>query len=108
MNKLLLLIPLFIFAVSEQYDGPHSCPKNGVHHNIAEQRYTSYGESEVKALAISGKTAKATLYGEAKLNLNVSDEIKVTAYGEAKVGYKGNPQIRKGLSIGGVKIYKID
>ncbi|MGY0035833.1 head GIN domain-containing protein [Pedobacter sp. NJ-S-72] len=76
--------------------------------DIAEQRYTSYGESEVKALAISGKTAKATLYGEAKLNLNVSDEIKVTAYGEAKVGYKGNPQIRKGLSIGGVKIYKID
>lgn len=76
--------------------------------NITEQRFTVYGESKINTLGVTGKTAKATLYGEAELSLNVSDQLKVTAYGEAKVGYKGNPEIRKGLNIGNVKIYKLN
>lgn len=76
--------------------------------NITEQRFTVYGQSKVNTLGVTGKTARATLYGEAELSLNVSDQLKVTAYGEAKVGYKGNPEIRKGLNIGNVKIYKLN
>lgn len=76
--------------------------------NIADQRFTAYGESKIDALAIKNSTSTATLYGEAELKLNVSDQIKVTSFGEAKIGYKGSPEIKKGLNIGKVQIYKID
>lgn len=76
--------------------------------NIIDQRFTAYGESKINTLAVTGKTAKATLYGESQLELNVSDLIKVTAFGEAKIGYKGNPQVKKGIVIGKAKIYQIN
>lgn len=76
--------------------------------SIDEQRFTSYGESKVNALGIKNNITRATVYGESELELNVKDEIKVTAYGEAKVNYKGNPVIKKGITIGGLKIKKID
>ena len=75
---------------------------------VDEQRFTSYGESKVNALGIKNNVTRATVYGESELEVNVKDEIKVTAYGEAKVNYKGNPVIKKGITIGGVKIKKID
>jgi hypothetical protein len=75
---------------------------------VEEQKFTSYGESEVNALNIKSKVAKATLYGESKLNLNVSDLLKVTSFGESKVRYKGNPEIKKGITIGGSKISQIN
>ena len=76
--------------------------------NIEEQRITSYGESKVNALPVKSKFARLTLYGESEINVSTSDQISVTAFGEAKVNYKGNPQIKKGVTIGGVKIHKID
>lgn len=76
--------------------------------SIDEQRFTSYGESKIDALAIKNSTSVATLYGEAELKLNASDQIKVTSFGEAKVGYKGSPAIKRGINIGKVNIYKID
>lgn len=74
---------------------------------ITEQKFTIYGESKINALAISNNITRCTCYGEAELNVNVADQLKVTAFGEARVGYKGDPQIRKGLNIGEVKIFKI-
>jgi hypothetical protein len=76
--------------------------------SIDEQKFTTYGESKVNALGIANKITRSVAYGESELELNTSDEIKVTAYGEAKVSYKGNPTIKKGITIGGVKIRKLD
>jgi hypothetical protein len=76
--------------------------------NITEQKFTAYGESKVNALAVNNSITRATLYGETELNLNVSAKIKVTSFGEAKIGYKGNPEIQKGIAIGKLKVYKID
>ena len=76
--------------------------------NVTDQKFTAYGESKVNALGISNNITRATLYGEAKLDLNTSDEIRVTAFGNAKIGYKGTPEIKRGLSIGNAKIYKIN
>ena len=76
--------------------------------NITDQKFTAYGESKVNALGIKNNITRATLYGEAKLELNASDQIKVTAFGEAKIGYKGTPEIKRGLSIGNAKIYKME
>lgn len=76
--------------------------------NVAEQKFTSYGESEINTLGIKNLVTRATLYGESQLKLNVSDQIRVTAFGDSKIGYKGNPEIKKGISIGKVDIYKIN
>lgn len=75
---------------------------------INEQRFTAYGESKVNSLAVNGSTAKATLYGESELSLNVLDQINVTAFGNSKIGYMGDPVIKKGITIGNTKIYKIN
>lgn len=76
--------------------------------NVAENRIIAYGESKVDMMDISNKDSKLTAYGEAEFMLNTSDRIKVTAYGEAVVEYKGSPDVRKGITIGDVKIYGID
>jgi len=75
---------------------------------IKDQKITAYGESKVNALAIDNSKTKLTVYGESDISLNVSELLKVTAYGEATIKYSGNAQIKKGLTIGGVKISQID
>ena len=79
--------------------------KSGVAKN---QKYTSYGEGKINSLAVSGNTGQITAYGEANIRLNVSDEIKITSFGDSKLEYKGNPEISKGLNIGGTQISRID
>jgi len=64
-----------------------------------------YGESRV---IITGRQSKVTAYGEAEFRLNVSDRIKITSIGQAKLRYMGNPDIVKGIHIGGVDMQKLD
>jgi hypothetical protein len=75
--------------------------------SITEQKFTTYGTSEANTLAISNKITRSTCYGESKLKVNVSDLLKVSAFGEAQVGYTGNPEVKKGIAIGSVKVYRI-
>jgi Putative auto-transporter adhesin, head GIN domain len=78
-----------------------------------------YGESTVNftevhiskmytTAAIAGQSAKVTAFGEAEFRVNVSDRIKITAIGEARLCYMGNPEIVKGIHIGGVDLQKLD
>jgi hypothetical protein len=79
--------------------------KSGV---VNKQYYTCYGEGKINTTAISGRQSKVTAYGEAKFRLNVSDRIKITSIGQAKLRYMGNPDIVKGIHIGGVDMQKLD
>jgi len=79
--------------------------KSGV---VNKQYYTCYGEGKVNTTAISGRESKLTAYGEAEFRLNVSDRIKITSIGQAKLRYMGNPDIVKGIHIGGVDMQKLD
>ena len=63
--------------------------------SIVEQRYTCYGDAEVNALAITGRTSHITTYGDADISINVSDRIKITAFGDAKVRYKGDRKLQR-------------
>ena len=76
--------------------------------NVRQQKIVAYGESKVNMEEIENSKTKLTAYGEAEFALNTSDQIRVTAYGEAVVGYKGTPDIKKGITIGDVRIYSID
>jgi Putative auto-transporter adhesin, head GIN domain len=79
--------------------------KSGV---INKQYYTCYGEGKVNTTGIAGRESKLTAYGEAEFKLNVSDRIKISAIGQAKLRYMGNPDIVKGIHIGGVDMQKLD
>lgn len=79
--------------------------KSGV---VNRQYYTCYGEGKVNTTGITGQRSKITAYGEAEFRLNVSDRIKITSIGQAKLCYMGNPDIVKGIHIGGVDVKKLD
>jgi hypothetical protein len=79
--------------------------KSGV---VNKQYYTCYGEGKINTTAIAGRQSKVTAYGEAEFRLNVSDRIKITSIGQAKLRYMGNPDIVKGIHIGGVDVQKLD
>ncbi|APS40265.1 head GIN domain-containing protein [Salegentibacter sp. T436] len=71
---------------------------------IMQQKIRAYGASTVNALEAKTQTSKITAYGESDFFINATEEIKITAYGEASLEYKGNPEIKKGLVLGGLKI----
>jgi hypothetical protein len=75
---------------------------------VNKQSFTCYGEGRVNTTAISGEEAKVTAYGESDFALNVADRIKITSFGESKLRYKGNPQIVKGINVGGVDVARLD
>ncbi|HTI89700.1 MAG TPA: DUF2807 domain-containing protein, partial [Puia sp.] len=79
--------------------------KSGI---VNKQYYTCYGEGKINTTAISGRESRLTAYGEAEFRLNVSDRIKITSIGQAKLRYMGNPDIVKGIHIGGVDLQKLD
>jgi hypothetical protein len=75
---------------------------------INQQYFTCYGEGKIDATAITGQEARVTAFGEAEFRVNVSDLIKITAFGDAKICYRGNPEIVKGIHLGGVDVQKLD
>lgn len=76
--------------------------------SVNEQYFTCYGEAKINTTAITGRESKLTAYGEAEFSLNVSDRIKITSLGKAKLRYMGNPDIVKGIHIGGIDLQRID
>lgn len=76
--------------------------------SIDKQFYICYGEGRVNTTAISGEEAKLTAYGEADFIMNVSGRIRISSFGEATLRYKGNPQIVKGINVGGIDVARLD
>ena len=75
---------------------------------IQQQKYISYGVSNVDALAIANEDTRIIAYGEAELKVNASNRIRITAYGKASLKYKGDAEIVKGVNIGDTTIKKLE
>lgn len=75
---------------------------------IQQQKYISYGISNVDALAIANEDTRIIAYGEAELKINASNRIRITAYGKASLKYKGDAEIVKGVNIGDTTIKKLE
>ena len=73
-----------------------------------EQRIIVYGSSEINLVSVENQRTKLTAYGEAEFKIFSQERIKFTAYGEAVLEYKGNPEIRRGITIGDSEIEKIN
>jgi hypothetical protein len=64
------------------------------------QRYRLYGENKIDSRAFASETISTTIYGEGRLSVNASDEIRINAFGEPQVNVIGNSHISRGIIIG--------
>jgi hypothetical protein len=64
------------------------------------QRYTLYGENKVDGRGLAGATITTNIYGEGRLQVNASDEVKINAFGEPRIDVEGTSMINKGLILG--------
>ena len=64
------------------------------------QRYRLYGVNKIDTQALSSETVSTTIYGEGRLSVNASDEIRINAFGEPRVNVSGNSHISRGIIIG--------
>ena len=64
------------------------------------QRYRLYGVNKIDTRALSSETISTTIYGEGRLSINASDEVRINAIGEPRVNVSGNSHISRGIIIG--------
>jgi hypothetical protein len=70
----------------------------------ARQRYRSFGENSIDTRNMAGAVTSTSLFGDSRLHLNASDEIRVTAFGESDVRYTGGGHLSKRLVFGEASI----
>ncbi len=73
-----------------------------------KQQYRIYGENRLDTENLTGKTVSAHSYGDSQLRVYASDRIGVMALGESDIRYAGGANLRKGLVIGEVTIYRTE
>ena len=76
--------------------------------STVNQNITAFGEGEINLVDVDNKNSKLKAYGEAEFRVQSSKRIKFTAYGEAELYYKGDAEVKKGLSFGDSQINRID
>jgi len=64
------------------------------------QRYRLYGVNKIDTHSLSSETISTTIYGEGRLSVNASDEVRINAFGEPRVNVSGNSHISRGIIIG--------
>jgi hypothetical protein len=73
----------------------------------ARQRYRSFGENAIDTRNVAGTITSTSLFGDSRLHLNASDEIRVTAFGESDVRFTGGGHLSKRLVFGEASIGRI-
>lgn len=68
--------------------------------NADHQRYALYGENKVDSRALTGATISTQIYGEGRLMVNATDEVKINAIGEPHIEVEGTSFINKGIILG--------
>lgn len=74
----------------------------------ASQVFKSYGESKIDAALLNSDFSRVTSYGENTFNLNSKEKIKVWAFGDASINYSGDAEIQRLITIGEIKVNKIN
>lgn len=64
------------------------------------QRYRIYGVNKIDTHALASETISTTIYGEGRLSVNASDDVRINAFGEPKVNVSGTSHISRGIIIG--------
>ena len=62
--------------------------------------YKTYGVNKIDTRGLRSVTSTTTIYGEGRINLNSTEEVRVNSFGEPSLYVSGNPIISKGIVIG--------
>lgn len=62
--------------------------------------YKLYGNNEVDSRGLQSVTSNTTVYGDAKVTINVTEEVRVNAFGDHSLFVSGSPVISRGIIIG--------
>ncbi len=62
--------------------------------------YKMYGVNKIDTRGLRSVTSSTTIYGEGRINLNTTEELRVTSFGEPSLNVLGDPIISKGIVIG--------
>ena len=64
------------------------------------QRYRLYGANKIDTRSLSSETISTTIYGEGRLSVNATNEVRINAFGEPEVNVSGTSHISRGIVIG--------
>ena len=70
--------------------------------------YHSYGESDIETESLNTKITRIWAMGDSEFKVNADEKIRFSSLGESKVKYLGDPDVRKGITIGENKVKKLD
>ena len=62
--------------------------------------YKMYGVNKIDTRGLRSVTSNATVYGEGRINLNTTEELRLNSFGEPRVDVIGDPIISKGMVFG--------
>ncbi len=74
------------------------------HGSVSQQTYRLYGENRIDNSGLNSETVFTSIYGEAKVRLNASNQVRITSFGEPQIEVSGTADIRKGLMVGRANI----
>lgn len=66
--------------------------------------YKLYGENKVDTKGLVSVTSNTTIYGEGRISLNSTEEVRVNSFGEPSLYVTGSPHISKGIIVGRANI----
>lgn len=66
--------------------------------------YKMYGENKIDTRGVTSVTSNATIYGEGRMSLHSTEEVRVNSFGEPSLYVLGSPLISKGIILGNAKI----
>jgi hypothetical protein len=66
--------------------------------------YKMYGVNKIDTRGLRSVTSSTTIYGEGRINVNTTEELRVNSFGEPSVYVTGGPVITKGIVIGRANI----
>ncbi len=69
-----------------------------------QQTYRLYGENRVDNSALNSETIFTSIYGEAKVRLFATNQVRITSFGEPEIEVGGSADIHKGIMVGRASI----
>jgi hypothetical protein len=66
--------------------------------------YKMFGENQIDTHGLTSVTSATTVYGEGRISLYATEEVRVSSFGEPSLYVSGSPYISKGIIVGHANI----
>jgi len=74
---------------------------------VNTQRFRLFGENTIDTGQLKCKNISTSIFGESKLNIFASNQLKVTTLGQSEILYAGNARLNRRLVLGEANISRV-